>query len=917
MPHEIFLRRFDATAASCREAPVCAARRLAPRRLTRSLYASLLVLALAAAPARAQESGRVSGTIRDETGAALTGVVGTVASPDSPSSRRTTTDGSGYFVFTDLPPSASYRLSATHPDFQPFRTDRFSLDAGQIVTRDVRLTRALAVQLHVSAPSPADRSAIAQVIEETLVRDLPVADRGFLPLTALAPGFTGRPDFPDTQGQHYWSNNVVVDGASDFSKWRGAPRSFSSGYARESIRDVTVFPQLFPASFGGALGSVTMATTRAGGDMWRGSAFGFGRHSALAAPPVFATDKPSGATAQYGATIGGPLASRTFLFASYDARRAREHNVVSSPAADGVTVPTDQDERIAFARVDHSISATQSIAARMNLQFLRWHDEPGALTLPGSGTDFTNDAHTILVTHNAQLTEALTHELRVQFSHYVDRREDLLPDVYVSRNGYSIEGGLLGPAGLGVSPEHAWEAHESLRRQLGSHTLRFGGSASLVDSHATGSPYGHGAYFFAGGPAAAPQPYLYMQGVAESSTATAADARDVSAGAFVEDEWRASGHVTITAGVRYDVEQIRRVRNFTASTDTNNFQPRLAVAWAPDGGQTVLRAAAGMYSQQHILYPIVQVQLQGVDGLATIALDRASPTFPTFPAVLPPAIAIAAAPRDVYRVGSDFRNAYSLQTGAGIEQRVRGLSVSADYMRLDGFDLMSIVDANAPASLVKPGQRTVAEADATRPLSPSSGYRKLLTLGNVGRSWYRALQLKAVGGPQSVRFVGAYTFAHADDQANYELPEDSRNLDAEHGRAPTDIRHNASGALTWQIPGERLLTRGWALATVMVLRSGRPYTMTWGDDRNGTTQNDARPGARNTIETGPYRVVDLSLAKHGTVGRARVEARLELFNLFNTVNYDEYVGSLQSPLFGQPISAFPRRRLQLALVVRY
>jgi len=883
----------------------------------RTLFACLLLLALTSVPADAQQSGTVTGTIRDETGAPLPDVAVTVASADGTFTRRTTTDAAGYFVVTDLPASTGYQLSATRQDFQTIRTERFAVDAGGIVTRDLMLMRALAVQLQVSAARPGDASVVDQTIAESLVRDLPVADRGFLPLASMAPGFTGRPDFPDSQGQHYWANNIVVDGASDFSKWRGAPRSFYSGYARESIREVTVFPQLFPASFGGALASVTTATTRAGGDVWRGSAFGFGRHSALAAPPVFATDKPSGGTAQYGTTLGGPLASRTFLFASYDARRAREHNVVSSPVAAGVTVPTNQDERIAFARVDHSISATQSIAARMNLQFLRWHDEPGALTLPRSGTDFTNDAHTVLVTHNAQLTQALTHELLLQFSRYVDRRRDLQPSVYVSRSGYSIEGGLLGPAGLGVNPEHTWEAHESLRHQAGAHTVRFGGSASLVNSHATGSSYMYGAYFFGSGPATTPQPYLYMQGVAAGPTATAADARDVSVGAFVEDEWRIRRDVTITAGLRYDLEQIQHVQDFTADTDADNLQPRLTLAWSPGGGQTVFRAAAGVYTQQHILYPVVQVPLQGVDGLATIALDKGSAAFPTFPAVLPPEIAIAAAPRDVYRVGTDFRNPYSIQTGAGIEQRLRGIAVSADYVRLDGFDLVSIVDANAPASLTTPAQRTVAEADATRPLSPSSGYRKLLTLGNVGRSWYRALQVKAVGGPSSVRFVAAYTFAHADDQANYELPEDSRNIDAEHGRAPTDLRHNGSAALTWQIPGERALTRGWALATVMVLRSGRPYTVTWGDDRNGTTQNDARPGARNTAETGPYRVVDLSLAKHETVGRARLEARLELFNLFNTVNYDEYVGSLQSSLFGQPISAFPRRRLQLALVLRY
>jgi hypothetical protein len=258
-----------------------------------------------------------------------------------------------------------------------------------------------------------------------------------------------------------------------------------------------------------------------------------------------------------------------------------------------------------------------------------------------------------------------------------------------------------------------------------------------------------------------------------------------------------------------------------------------------------------------------------------------------------------------------------VQAGVGVDQRWRQLTLSADYLRLDGFDLISVVDANAPDSVGKPTQRTVAEADATRPLPVTSGYRKLLTLGNAGRSWYNALEVRANGGPPSLRVTAAYTFAHADDQANYQLPEDSHNLAAERGRAATDVRHNAVGALTWRLPGDTTLTRGWTLSGVATLRSGRPYTITWGDDRNGTTQNDARPGARNTAQTGAYRVVDLSIAKLGSMGRTTIEGRFELFNLLNTVNYDEYVGALLSPLYGQPISAFTSRRGQFGLVVRF
>jgi hypothetical protein len=100
-------------------------------------------------------------------------------------------------------------------------------------------------------------------------------------------------------------------------------------------------------------------------------------------------------------------------------------------------------------------------------------------------------------------------------------------------------------------------------------------------------------------------------------------------------------------------------------------------------------------------------------------------------------------------------------------------------------------------------------------------------------------------------------------------------------------------------------------------RSNRPYTVVWGDDRNGTTQNDARPDGRNTARTDAYQNIDLGLTKRFSYRSSTIEARIEAFNVFNTTNFDEYVGALLSPLFGKPASAFPSRRVQLAGIIRY
>ena len=119
------------------------------------------------------------------------------------------------------------------------------------------------------------------------------------------------------------------------------------------------------------------------------------------------------------------------------------------------------------------------------------------------------------------------------------------------------------------------------------------------------------------------------------------------------------------------------------------------------------------------------------------------------------------------------------------------------------------------------------------------------------------------------------------------------------------------------MPGASQLTRGWSLAGIGTFRSERPYTISWGDDRYGTTQNDARPGARNTGRAGAYRVLDLSLTRRFRRSGASIDARVQAFNVLNAINYDQYVGELLSPLFARPISAFPPRRIELAALVRF
>src|SRR4029453_13286017 len=223
-------------------------------------------------------------------------------------------------------------------------------------------------------------------------------------------------------------------------------------------------------------------------------------------PPAFAGETPPGGAQQYGFSLGGPLVKdRTHYFVSFDGRRSRDHNIVASPAAPGVLAPDRQDEYLGFVRLDQQRSGRHLISGRYNGQRFRWHLEPGGLTLPGSGTNYATDVHTVLATDGLQLSNHSLNEARFQFARFTDVRTDLKPSVYVSRAGYSIEGGQLGPVPFGADPADTWEGAETVSLWTGRHAWRLGGGVKYIRAHNTALMLGRGAYYFAGPPDRFPQ----------------------------------------------------------------------------------------------------------------------------------------------------------------------------------------------------------------------------------------------------------------------------------------------------------------------------------------------------------------------------------------------------------------------------
>jgi hypothetical protein len=108
------------------------------------------------------------------------------------------------------------------------------------------------------------------------------------------------------------------------------------------------------------------------------------------------------------------------------------------------------------------------------------------------------------------------------------------------------------------------------------------------------------------------------------------------------------------------------------------------------------------------------------------------------------------------------------------------------------------------------------------------------------------------------------------------------------------------------------------------MNSAGPYTALLGQDIYNNGRGRARPVGvgRNTLEAAPFASLDIrtsrvmKLSKAASSDRA-VTLGLDAFNITNRVNYGGFVGTIGSPLFGQPISARAPRQLQFSARLKF
>jgi len=281
--------------------------------------------------------GRIGGFVVDENDTPVVGASVRVVEIATSRERKTASDPQGDFLVTHLLPGR-YRLEVESPGFQQQARELVLLTNQELRVHVPLITGQRQDQIVVTAARSVLRTesaAVGGVLENHLVRGLPLDGRNFLELSLLLPGVAPaaqgsaaavRGDVAfNVNGSREDSNNYLLDGV-----YNGDPKlnGFAVNAGIDAIQEFELAAGNYDASFGRNAGGQVNVVTARGGNQWHGSTYYFARNAALDARNFFApaneTD-PKYQRHQYGASLGGPIIrNRTFLFADFESLRLRE-----------------------------------------------------------------------------------------------------------------------------------------------------------------------------------------------------------------------------------------------------------------------------------------------------------------------------------------------------------------------------------------------------------------------------------------------------------------------------------------------------------------------------------------------------------------------------------------------------------------
>jgi hypothetical protein len=561
----------------------------------------------------------------------------------------------------------------------------------------------------------------------------------------------------------------------------------------------------------------------------------------------------------------------------------------------GISSPAFTNNEAGVASVDINISEKDSLRTRFILNRSGFIDT--AASLPVFYQTVPTNNYLIALTEFHTFSPSVTNEFRLGFNRYSNNYSagnykwpglDQFPNI----NIFELNA-QLGPDGNAPQSgnQNQYQLTNNVSWTKGKHSLKFGfdGWKQISPQSFTQRSRGDYEWNFL-------SDYLFDYNpdyLAERSLGGAEYYGDrIFAGAYVNDSWKVTPHLTVNVGLRYEYqtvpysEQQQTVNAISNVPGVLVFQkptamktawmPRVGLAYSPGtSGKTSIRAGFGRSFDVLVdnfglltLPPQVTttVDVPGLDQGGFLATGG-----------IPPTASAAALTQAEARAGTSGYTPnqvrpQSLQWNIGIqhvfhenytfESRYLGtrgihLPVQAQLDRIpavNGANALPIYSAAPSQATLNGLTSTLAKLTATPSLDPvysAAGFESTITSyqpwGNsTYHGWANQLTRRFSNGLQ---FLGAYTFSHSIDDSTAEVfstyttprrPQDIRNLRADRSSSALDHRHRLTFQVLYDAPWYKgsqswLLKNvvgNWEVAPIYTYQTGNWFTVQSGVDSN-------------------------------------------------------------------------------------
>jgi len=819
----------------------------------------LTVFLAAAFTAFAQQTGAVKGTLTDDSGGVVPAATVTLTGNGATQTAQTQADGS--YTFAGVRPG-SYTVNVNFPGFAP-------------VAKPVTVTAGGTVQAPIQLVIQAEKQEVTVAAEGGPTVSVE-PDNNATALTIRGEDLQALPDDPDDlsdalqalagPGAGPNGGQLYIDG-------------FTGGQLppKESIREIRINQNPFSAEYDKLGFGRIEILTKPGTDKMRGMLFFNDSDAVFDSRNPFASNKPDYSNRQYGGNIGGPINSRASYFLDYNERditnNAITHALYFDPATFTTTpintsLVTPMSNKTISPRIDYQLTTNNTLTARVEERLNDFQNSGlGGYHLPPPYSQLafnsSGDAQNVMLTETAVLNPKTVNETRFQYvRNWSQSAGNEFPQINVA-NAFVTGGNGIGDT---HSLSHHYELQNYTSFSQSKHTVRFGVRVRR-ESDQSNNPSGfNGAFSFFGGVEpvlnAANQIVYDASGNPETQVLTSLQQYERNLtlakagltetqiqqlgggpsrftiqggqsyismvrwdfGPFVQDDWRIRPNLTLSLGLRYEVQ--------TLMSDYRDWAPRIGFAWAPGNSKTgrqktVFRGGVGIFYDRVGFGPFEAAELN--NGFNQVQYSVYNPTFyPNIPALS----TLNPGQNAIYRVDPNLRASYSLQSAIGVERQLpKNTTVSATYTNNRGEHLMQTVPINTPLPGTFNPLQPLGPGNGVFPFGYSAGNIFDYETGGVLRQSIFMVTVNTRFSPK-VSLYANYQLTYAKDLPG--TPTDPYNFALDYGRSNLDRRNN------FQVFGSVVAPLGIRLAPFITLRSGGPYDVLIGEDLYGSTLINAR-----------------------------------------------------------------------------